>query len=98
MKASTRACVQDLALVHAKAVYRAAVDARASDSEGEAWWSDVHAELREVVAARTAGEAAKVIAWWHHDWQLVDDTPKAVALRIRAAARAARQAVVCECV
>lgn len=80
--------MQDLTLDRAKAIYRAAVDAQASDGEGADWWAKVHAELSQVLAARTAGEAAKVIAWWHHDWSMVGDTATAAAQRIRAAARA----------
>lgn len=81
--------MQALPLERAKAIYRTAVDPRALDTEGEDWWSSVHAELNQVIAARTAAEAAQVIAWWHYDWSMVGDTPKAAAQRIRAAARAA---------
>lgn len=78
-----------LTLDHAKAVYRAAVDPRASDAEGCAWWSAVHEELVQVLAARTTAEAAKVVAWWHSEWewQAVGDSAKAVVQRIRSAAR-----------
>lgn len=79
--------MQDLTLERAKAIYRAAVDAQASDGECADWWTKVHAELSEVLAARTVGEAAKVIAWWHHDWSMVGDAAKAAAQRIHAAAR-----------
>lgn len=80
-----------LTLARAKAIYRAAVDLHASNAEGEAWWSAIHAEMILVLAARTSAEAAKVIAWWHSDWewQAVGDSPKSAAQRIRAAARAA---------
>lgn len=78
-----------LTLEQAKTIYRAAVDARASDGEGPAWWNEVHAELDQVLAASTAKDAAKVIDWWHNDWSVVGDTPKAVVRRIRSAARAA---------
>lgn len=81
--------MQALTLDRTKTIYRAAVDEKASDAEGEAWWSEVHAELSQVLAARTVGEAARVIAWWHHDWSMVGDTAKAAAQRIRAADRAA---------
>ena len=81
--------MQALTLDRAKAIYRQAVDAQASDAEGADWWAKVHAELGQVVTARTTAEAAKVIAWWHHDWSMVGDTAKAAAQRIRAAARAA---------
>lgn len=75
----------------ARAIYRAAVDPKASDAEGGAWWAAVHDELRQVVAAPTSTAAARVIAWWHSDWEwaAVGDSPKAAAQRIRAAARAA---------
>ena len=76
----------------AKAIYRAAVDARAADSEGDTWWEEVRAELCQVLDARSATQAAACIAWWHSDleWQAIADTPKAAAQRIRAAARAYR--------
>ncbi|MDY0748993.1 hypothetical protein SNE35_31130 [Paucibacter sp. R3-3] len=80
--------MQILTLDRAKAIYRAAVDEKASDAEGEAWWTAVHAELSLVLTARSAGEAAHVISWWHHDWSRVGDTAKAAAQRIRAAAQA----------
>lgn len=78
-----------LSLLDAKAVYRVAIDPRASDGEGEAWWSSVHADLQRVVNARNAAAAADVLAWWHSDWEWgsVGDTPRAAATRIRAAAR-----------
>lgn len=80
--------MQALTLEGAKTIYRAAVDGRASDAEGAEWWAAVHAELDQVLAARSTAEAARVIAWWHHDWTLVGDSAKAAAQRIRAAARA----------
>ena len=80
--------MQALTLDRAKAIYRTAVDAQASDAEGADWWAKVHVEMGQVLAARTATEAAQVIAWWHHDWSMVGDTAKDAAQRIRAAARA----------
>lgn len=76
----------------AKAIYRAAVEARATDAEGDAWWEEVRAELLQVVDARTVTQAARVIAWWHSDWEwrAVADTPKAAAQRIRTTARCFR--------
>ena len=78
-----------LSVQDAKAVYRAAIDPRASDGEGEAWWASVHADVQGVVTARTSAAAAQVLAWWHSDWEwgAIGDTPKAAAARIRAAAR-----------
>jgi hypothetical protein len=70
-----------------KAIYRQAVDATVSDSESPMWWNDVAIEMREVVSAPTAREAARVIAWCHHDWTCVSDTPLAAARRIRQTAR-----------
>lgn len=81
--------MQALTLDRAKAIYRVAVDPKASDAEGAAWWAAVQAELGQVLAARSAGDASRVIAWWHHDWSMVGDTAKAAAQRIRAAARSA---------
>jgi hypothetical protein len=74
----------------AKAIYRHAVDPNASDGEGSAWWDEVADELRDVLAARSLNDAAKVIQWWHHDWTAVSDTPRNAAKRIREAARALR--------
>nr|WP_280971291.1 hypothetical protein [Cupriavidus gilardii]WDE72551.1 hypothetical protein [Cupriavidus gilardii] len=72
-----------LQLDAAKTLYRQAIDPRASDGEGPAWWSEVHAELADVLTARTVREAAAVIEWWHHDWSMVGDTAQAAATRIR---------------
>lgn len=80
--------MRELTEVQAKAIYRQAIDATARDSEGAAWWSAVRAEIGRVVAARSTADAAQVIAWWHHDWSTVGDSPKAAAKRIRLAARA----------
>ncbi|NIE81956.1 MULTISPECIES: hypothetical protein [unclassified Burkholderia] len=74
----------------AKAVYRKAIDPSTGDGEGAAWWSEVADEVRDVIAARSLGDAAAVIAWWHHDWTEVSDTSRDAARRIRAAARALR--------
>ncbi|WP_213781784.1 hypothetical protein [Caballeronia sp. dw_276] len=79
-----------IALDAAKAIYRQAVDPRASDGEGAAWWDEVADEVRDVVAARSLHAASDVIQWWHHDWTSVSDTPRGAAKRIREAARAMR--------
>lgn len=79
-----------ITLDSAKAIYRQAIDSRASEAEGPAWWGEVADEVRDVVAARTMGEAAAVIDWWHHDWTVVSDTPRDAAKRIRDAARVLR--------
>lgn len=71
----------------AKAIYRRAIDASASDREGAAWWAAVAAEIAAVVRAQDIASAAAVIAWWHHDWTLVGDSPRAAASRIRRAGR-----------
>lgn len=78
-----------LSLDEVKAIYREAIDPRASDGEEAAWWSEVQAELSLVLAAPTAREAAAVINWWHHDWTTVADTAVSAARRLRAAARRA---------
>lgn len=72
-----------------KAIYRSAVDARASDAEGDAWWAQVQAELLAVIDAHDLASAASVIAWWHSawEWQAIGDTAKAAAKRIRSVAR-----------
>lgn len=68
-------------------VYRQAIEP-VEGSEDAAWWIEVVAEIRQVIAARTVGVGAAVINWWHHDWSMVDDTPVAAAKRIRDAAKA----------
>lgn len=80
--------MRTLTLDRAKSIYRAAVDPKAHDAEGDAWWAAVHAEIDQVLTARTASEASKIISWWHCDWSTVGDTAKAAATRIRAAAHA----------
>ncbi|MDN7902252.1 hypothetical protein E2P84_41360 [Burkholderia cepacia] len=79
-----------ITLETAKAIYRQAIDPRASETEGSAWWDEVADEVRDVVAARTMSEAAAVIDWWHRDWAVVSDTPRDAAKRIRDAARVLR--------
>ncbi|WP_175924547.1 hypothetical protein [Burkholderia latens] len=79
-----------ISLDEAKAIYRQAIDSRAGDGEGAAWWDEVADEVRDVVAARTIGIAAELIAWWHHDWTSVSDTPRDAATRIRDTARSMR--------
>ena len=77
-----------LTLDQAKAIYRAAIDPRARDLEGEAWWEAVRDDLQAVVAASRLAEASVVISWWHHDWSMVGDSAAAAVKRIRGAARA----------
>jgi hypothetical protein len=79
-----------IALDDAKAIYRRAVDPRASEGESSAWWDEVADEVRNVVAARSVSEAAEIIQWWHHDWSAVSDTPMNAAKRIKEAARVLR--------
>ncbi|MBJ9594141.1 hypothetical protein [Burkholderia seminalis] len=79
-----------ISLAEAMAIYRHAIDSRASDAEGVVWWEEVADEVRDVVAARTISVAAELIAWWHHDWTTINDTPREAATRIRRAARAMR--------
>jgi len=43
----------------------------------------VSAELDAVIAAPDNTVAAGIVAWWHHDWTMVGQTPKRVAGRIR---------------
>lgn len=71
----------------AKAIYRRAIDSRASDGEGPHWWLEVTDEVKQVVAAKTITVAASIIAWWHHDWTMVNDSPRAAAGRIRRVAK-----------
>ena len=80
--------MRNLTMDRAKCIYRAAIDGSVTDAVGEVWWNEVIAELSQVVRARTAAEAAKVIGWWHHYWSMLGDTATAAARRIRAAARA----------
>lgn len=76
-----------ITLNEAKAIYRAAVDPAAGDGEGETWWTAVATELAAVIRANSVATAGQVIAWWHHDWTAVGDSPRAAARRIRRAAR-----------
>ncbi|WP_232072537.1 hypothetical protein [Paraburkholderia pallida] len=64
-----------ITLDSAKAIYRKAIDSRASDGEGAAWWDEVADEVRDVISARSLSDAAAVIEWWHNDWTEVSDTP-----------------------
>ncbi|CAN7649244.1 hypothetical protein LJR129_005061 [Acidovorax sp. LjRoot129] len=77
----------ELSIDQAKQVYRAAIDAKVSDAEGDDWWMAVTKEVRDVCASRSVKAGAAVIEWWHHDWSAVGDTSKAAAQRIRQAAK-----------
>lgn len=72
----------------AKALYREAIDPKASDGEGAEWWAAVAVDVDAVIQSGNAKEAASHIAWWHHDWSQVGDTAIAAAQRLRGAARA----------
>ncbi|VVE10911.1 hypothetical protein PHO31112_02622 [Pandoraea horticolens] len=89
---SENAMTPSLSVDRAKAIYRTAIDPRASDAESAEWWDDVVDEIRDVVASRTLADAAQVIERWHHDWTNVSDTARDAAKRIRSAARALRAA------
>lgn len=78
----------ELTVEQAKQVYRAAIDSAAREDEGVEWWAAVVDAVRKVCAAKSAKAASTVIAWWHHDWSCINDTPRAAAQRIRAAAKA----------
>lgn len=82
----------DIPLDTVKAIYRRAIDAKATDGEGAAWWAAVASEVVAVIRAEDTAVAATVISWWHHDWSQVGDTAKAAASRIRRAARALKVA------
>jgi hypothetical protein len=64
-------------------IYQGAVDPTMDAEQGAQWWEDVSAELDAVIAAPDSAAAASIIAWWHHDWSMVGQTPKRVAGRIR---------------
>jgi hypothetical protein len=64
-------------------IYQRAVDPTMGAEQGEQWWAVVSAELEAVIAAPDSAAAAGIIAWWHHDWSMVSQTPKRVAGRIR---------------
>jgi hypothetical protein len=68
-----------------KAVYRTAIDPRAHDCESQDWWDAVAEEVQAVVSATDTAIAARVIDWWHSDWEAVGDTPTRAASRIRRA-------------
>lgn len=72
-----------LTLDQAMLIYQRAIDKSAGAGEGGAWWADVQAELEAVITAPTTAAAADVIAWWHHVWNDVGDTPTRAAGRIR---------------
>lgn len=74
-----------LTLDQAMLIYQRAIDktAGAGTGEGAAWWAAVQAELERIIAAPTTASAASVIAWWHHFWKDVGDTPGRAASRIR---------------
>jgi len=74
-----------LSVEQVKAIYRAAIDAKASDAEGAAWWAEVGAEVRAVLAAPNTAAAAALLAWWHADWRQVSDSPARAAQRLRRA-------------
>ncbi len=46
-----------ITLAVVKAICRKAIDTRASDAEGPAWWSHVADEMQDVIAARTLAAA-----------------------------------------
>ncbi|WP_082378083.1 hypothetical protein [Caballeronia cordobensis] len=77
----------------AKAIYREAIDPRASDGESPSWWHEIADEIEQVARAMTERDAAAVIAWWHHDWSLYSDSPACAARRIRHAARAVKLSI-----
>lgn len=64
-------------------IYQRAVDPTMGAEQGGQWWAVVSAELEAVIAAPDSAAAAGIIAWWHHDWSMVGQTPKRVACRIR---------------
>jgi len=68
-------------------VYQEAIDPTAGEGPGACWWASVQAELEAVIAAPTVAAAAPIIAWWHHDWRNVADTPARAAGRVRRVAR-----------
>lgn len=79
-----------ITLSQVKEIYRAAIDPTARDDEGENWWFAVAREVAAVVGADSVATASEVIAWWHHDWSVVGDSPRGAAGRIRRAARSHR--------
>lgn len=68
-------------------VYQEAIDPAAGEGNGTSWWESVRAELEAIIAAPTASAAASIIAWWHHDWRDVSDTPVRAAGRVRRVAK-----------
>ncbi|QBY56406.1 hypothetical protein [Cupriavidus oxalaticus] len=80
----------DIPLDTVKVIYRRAIDPRASDGEGAAWWAAVAEEVIAVIRAEDTVATASVIAWWHHDWHAVGDSARAAAARIRRACHALR--------
>lgn len=54
-----------------KCIYRHAIDHKAGDHEGAAWWAEDAAEIHAAVEAPHIATASAVISWWHHDWLVV---------------------------
>jgi len=72
-----------LTLDQAVLICQRAIDKTADAGEGAAWWAEVQAELKAVIAAPDTAVAAALIAWWHQVWKDVGDTPARAASRIR---------------
>lgn len=78
----------EITLEHVKELYREAVDPCASENEGADWWASVAADVVAVIKARSDRNAARVISWWHSEWEWkqIGDTAADTAKRLRNAA------------
>lgn len=80
----------NISIEQVKAIYRQAIDTNARDGEGADWWAVVALEVVAVIRAPRGAEAAKLISWWHSDWEWtqIGDSAIEAANRIREGARA----------
>ena len=72
-----------------KTLYRESIDPYANDSEGADWWASVAADVAAVIKAPSDRNAARVISWWHSEWEWeqIGDTAADTAKRLRDTAR-----------
>jgi hypothetical protein len=75
-----------------KKLYRETIDPQVSDNEGSDWWASVATDVAAVINARGDKNAARVIAWWHSEfeWEQIGDTAADAAKRLRSAAQCLR--------
>lgn len=84
----------EITLEQFKQIYREAIDPTARDGEGAEWWAAVAADVRAVLLAPSLTSAAQCIRWWHSEWewQLIGDSAREAAGRLRDVAQHLKQA------